>query len=110
MKFMQEHFSLDGKVSEGVGWIAMHTAVILAQKAFDEWLEKQPTYYGDTWGNYSLDITNDTSKKGKLVCIQEIEKKECEHVGFSYIDGLNRLRWSCNLCDADLTPTGWWVE
>lgn len=84
-------------------------AAAMAQDIFDKWLEIQPMVYGHFdpnklngripayWGPSEGDRFNDTHS-ARLVCIEEIKPKECEHEPVSYSNGcitmpLDELRW-----------------
>ena len=58
--------------------VAIESAVNIAQKAFDEWLEKQTVVFGfgasDGWG-WRTDSRNGETKKAYVVCIEEIKEK-----------------------------------
>lgn len=87
-----------------------------AQKAFDEWLEKQVVVYSgwhkterghsttDTWKTTYWDNKLSTHK-AYLVCIEEI--KECEHEPADY---RGHGIWQCIKCNKQLKPKNGWEE
>lgn len=78
-----------------------------AQKAFDEWLEKQTVVWGfgasDGWG-WRTDSRNGETKKAYVVCIEEI--KECEHTNIKFEFDL----FKCKDCNKQLKPKNGWEE
>ena len=85
-------------------------AVYIAQKAFDEWLEKQTVVYGQlAVQNYVWNTKNPEwhdTHKAYLVCIEEI--KECEHNG--HIIVIQKGLFKCSDCDKELKPKNGWEE
>lgn len=84
-----------------------YESAALAQKAFDEWLEKQTVVYGfgahDGWG-WRTDSRNGETKKAYVVCIEDI--KECEHKNIKYYLSLIQ----CKDCNKQLKPKNGWEE
>lgn len=74
-----------------------------AQKAFDEWLEKQTVVYArqDRYGWTTEESPLDTHK-AYLVCIEDIE--ECEHKNIKYYLSLIQ----CKDCNKQLKPKNGW--
>ena len=90
----------------------------IAQKAFDEWLEKQPAVFGfgayDGWG-WRTDSRNGETQKAYVVCIEPI--RECEHkrIETRYPlerGGLNYTieKFYCLDCNKELKPKNGWEE
>jgi hypothetical protein len=82
-----------------------------AQKKFDAWLEAQPVeYFRDqsrrTYGDYQVSETLDPefhTHRARLVCIEEIEKKPCEHepgteAGCTEVKGDGNTYRKCRHC------------
>lgn len=83
----------------------------LAQKVFDEWLEKHRPVYGDnTWAWYRDNLHN-YSHKARVVAIEEIKKEPepCKHEAgpmksFSF---RSFAVYECIHCRKKLKSTGW---
>lgn len=84
-----------------------------AQKAFDEWLEKQTVVFGfgasDGWG-WRTDSRNGETKKAYVVCIEEIKK--CEHKEVAsyanYLGNTFSFGFECKDCNKQLKPKNGW--
>ncbi len=93
-------------------------AAELAQAAFDKWLSEQPVVYGAPdkdgrlWSSYQRDenkhiailsdFINDTHQ-ARLVCVEEIQKKECEHIITAHLGTESHGTWyECRKCDKRL--------
>lgn len=108
MKFTPEMF----------GWINGEThewskrCAVVANELFTGWLESQPKVYGqnidkkDFWSFSRSEESFDTHT-ARLVCVEPIEKKECDHLPDHY-DEYGR-KPICR-CGKVLEPTGWRVK
>lgn len=92
-----------------------------AQELFDDWykenIEAAPIVFGShipgtndkwSWGSnqrteMGKGIRSDTHA-GRIICITELPKKECEHKPIMHI----QLGLICDLCDRSLKPKGGW--
>ena len=83
----------------------------IAQKAFDEWLEKQKVvYYSER--KILFYKVKEATHRGYLVCMEEI--KGCEHrtvVNDQDMSGRRILDlWRCRDCNKQLKPKNGWEE
>lgn len=77
LKFTPEDFVIDARFSG----LTYDSATDVAQKKFDQWLSSQPKIklvkrVGGTWCEPEL---REATHQCIGVCIEEIEKKPCEH-------------------------------
>ena len=102
-----------GEMFEELGTDVPKMIAFHAQQIYDNWLEEQPEVYKsihDEILRWTLDKDTAT-QKARLVCIEEIEKKECEHVpywhsvkGGSDIIG---IIGKCLKCGKPIKATAW---
>lgn len=103
-----------------------HIEVVrLAEDKFDQWykenIEYAPVVFcqnGGTdmeankkerWVGKAYSIPSDTHK-ARLVCIEEIEKKQCEHKRVGLGNGFSSHTFYCTECNKSVRPkTGWEV-
>lgn len=87
----------------------------VAQKVFNEWLEKQTVVYGYGIGAMKSSLWNMNgpekerqphTHKAYLVCIEDI--KGCEHNG--HITVIQKGLFKCSDCDKELKPKNGWEE
>lgn len=101
--FKESHFPINRDHA-----ITHEGAVVYAQKAFDEWLEKQTVVYGyganDGWG-WRNDSTNGETKKAYVVCIEPIRKCEHKRVAARVTDVMS---YYCLDCNKELKPKNGW--
>ncbi len=83
----------------------------VSQKLFDKWLSEQPIVFGNCAGARAWTYENDNdTHTARLVCVEEIQKKECEHFAtVMFPTGGGESYMGCKHCKRRLKPTGGWV-
>jgi hypothetical protein len=80
-----------------------------AQQIFEDWIRNNSkVVYGlkDTWViEWQPDIYS--THQALLICIEEIEKKECEHRGIHHKTRDASEGYHCILCGKDLKNPNW---
>lgn len=113
MKFTSEMFSTAGCCA-----VDREIAKSLAQDAFNEWLESAPKVRGfqegetRRWIMDQIPSAYDTHT-ARLVCIDPIVKKECEHRPHQQCrdwESGHLAAFVCRNCGCSLEPTGWKVK
>lgn len=79
-----------------------------SQSIFEEWLKKngKAVYASLDINGHFWSMTKHTtdSHQALLVCIEEIEKKPCEHKNWRDQMGRDMRRYSCEDCGAKIRP------
>jgi hypothetical protein len=100
LKFEPEMFALSFIETE---YKRNEMAAQTAQKAFDDWLEEQTVVYICDHELKTLHFVEpvDATHTARLVCIEEIKPKECEHIPIERLD----YRIECLNCGCELKAT-----